>query len=735
MVLVCLLAAAAALGSAYQSTVAAQVDGVISAGTAGVPFAVPPSSAFSSPSSGSEMMPLLAAAARRARVNVFRLAAGYTRGGVPEITQFAFLTGPTRVFSAYSLRTGHWLTPAQTQTGHAFLSSSATGSPAQAGRLAAVAGGPLEQVRPLGDAYRWTWFAGHYTVEAKNLGAAERFLATFSQMVDRRLGLHGSARYTPSSFRGGQSNFVFPPGFGVPGYAFVGVLPPLTVGAAAVLAVVMLYASFSRAKRMAIMRLSGLSPLRIWWVVVGSVAVTTISACLVAVTLLTSIWGPGTGLTARALEAEVPAFAAVAAGSAVAWAYAARLRVAEGIKQRTHSGFVLGVNLVLKVAVLSAAALLSLGSWAAMSKTLGILKQIKGWSAPSSAFQRYGIFANFQIGRHMVDAVSGVAETGYVTGRWLYPYLDRRGAVLVEATQFKSAAHQTQSGQSGFPVLNVNRNYLRAFPVLAAGGSTVHVPETSSTVLLVPVRYRSDLGAILDQVRRQQPPWGFATSRSTKVVWIADQSLQTLDPLVSQHSHDRVTDPVVQVVTLQNTLPLGRAGATGGPDAALKIPLGSSLSRTYRSMLPELRSLRVADQFVGLDTIATADKAFVAQLRHELYLEVSVALAFLASGVLLDMACIAIVVARYRRVVLVRRLFGLGMLRTYPEWRNTLAATVAGQLAIGLLVVLGTGASAAFAWRLLAIAAAFTAVELVVSGLAVARTEQRTLSTALKEGV
>ena len=363
--LLCLAAAAAGVGRAHANAAATQVGGMIAApDRTGLSFTLPVSPAFSKPNSAHQYVPLIERAADRTQVNIFRTAVGYTLGDRPQVVQYVFLTGPTRLFSAYALRNGHWLTPSESQGHSAFLSSSgAAGRDGEVGRLGDLVGLPVVYIRPFSDQTADSFAAGEYFVEAPSAHRASAFLKVLSALL-----AGGAARTRPPTAPAGLAfgpDAPLPPNFAVPLAGIRYLLLPLQLALAVLMAVLLLYFGLAQGKRIGIMRLVGLGPVRIWWDLLGRLVTTVLVVAGSGVVIAAFLLDRGTfGLEAGALRQGLISGGLSVAATLVVLVYASRLNVPQAIKGNRRAGVVVTLNLGVKTGVLASGVLLSLTSWA-----------------------------------------------------------------------------------------------------------------------------------------------------------------------------------------------------------------------------------------------------------------------------------------------------------------------------------------------------------------------------------
>ena len=740
--LLCLAAAAAGVGRAYANAAATQVGGMIAApDRTGLSFTLPVSPAFSKPNSAHQYVPLIERAADRTQVNIFRTAVGYTLGDRPQVVQYVFLTGPTRLFSAYALRNGHWLTPSESQGHSAFLSSSgAAGRDGEVGRLGDLVGLPVVYIRPFSDQTADSFAAGEYFVETPSAHRASAFLKVLSALL-----AGGAARTRPPTAPAGLAfgpDAPLPPNFAVPLAGIRYLLLPLQLALAVLMAVLLLYFGLAQGKRIGIMRLVGLGPVRIWWDLLGRLVTTVLVVAGSGVVIAAFLLDRGTfGLEAGALRQGLISGGLSVAATLVVLVYASRLNVPQAIKGNRRAGVVVTLNLGVKTGVLASGVLLSLTSWANATAASDRLAEVRSHRSYSAAFGQFGVFRQ-TVGMHMLDYIQEpFSSEAYIEGRWLYPYLVSRGAVLINASSYEPGVPADT-----LRVLTVNTNYLRAFPLRSPSGERIYVPDTKALVLLLPVSDRAQVGALVTQVQRERalaastfpvPVSPALRHPPVRVLWYSDQRVQTLDPLVAPHYGSEVASPIIEVITLRNSTLLDRVPSLGGLDDPVKMPLAGSAAKTYARLLPELRSLHLAGDRSGLSSIRAAVFSYTAQLERSFLTSAATAACCVAMGLLLARASLSMIFARYQRRVIVRRLHGLSLVEANRELSWMVAATLLGEFAVCVAVASGTttGSGSGLAIALTRVAVGFvvvSAVEVALSAVTVRRRERNAIAAALK---
>lgn len=739
--ILCLLAAAVSVGRAYEQTAAAQVTRMVTAAAAiGSVFVIPVTPAFASPTSAEVYVPIIEAAASASHVNVFRTTLGYSHHDVPQIVQYIYLTGPTRFFQSFNLRSGHWLGIRATQHGSEFLSSEpGNRNPHQVGRLAELVGLPKVAIRPLNQASSTTYASGDYYVEASTPRQITRFLHTLATDIAAHRAPGAPAAQRPFPI---VQSANLPGEFAVPWAGLAFLLYPLQIALMALTAAVLWYFGAAQSKRIAIMRLSGHSPARIWWMLVGRFMLVVVFGSVLASVLAVYVLGNGTaGLASRALRTGFLSDVLALGASLTVWLYSHWQRVSNALKGRKRLALPITFTILSQTGVLAASVLLSLTSWTDATLASQRLHLLDEQATRAPAFSHYGLFTQ-SVGMHYLDYIQeAFPSEAYIEARSLYPYLNSRGALLINALGFEPGASVP------LPVLTVNPNYLRAFPLHTPSGKRIEVGDTRRIVLLLPETDRASLRRILAELTREEelypprvPIRGVAPTprRQVEVIWYSDQRVQTLDPLVAPLQGCRVANPVIEVATMSNSTLVERVPELGGIDTPLKVPLVGSAKHVYAQLLPELHRLHLAQNLSGLRSIRSAELDQIRSLRRTVLESAAVALACLLAGVLLSRASLTLIFSRYQRRVIVRRFHGLGLLRSYVEWSVILGATLLGAIIICLLYAthmatdMSSPALGVVLARVSVSFAAIATVEFVLSALFILRRERHVIAVLLK---
>ncbi len=657
LVFMVLLSAAAAAGAIVGAESAQQQQLRQAASGSGQAFAIPADDRLADPDA---VYAALNRAAVDAGVNVFRTVVDYAADGRQEVTHYVLITGPTRLFDSLSLDSGRWLTAEDSSHPGVFLSTDSSSSSAQVGVIRDLGGNSHTSFRALRSVFDLAPTAGAYTVEATGSGTAAEFLDALAVEASRAAGSPGL--FTAKTFQPAMGAIATSGGVGP---VLDAAQYMLVVAAAFAIA----FGVLREAKRAGVMKLLGAGPIRVWWALYGRMTAVTMAACIgLAVVASLLVRDSDAALAQSSGLAVVRVCAVMMGASAVACAYVVRAKTAEAVKNRKDTRAVFAVNNLLKatastVLIVTAASVsVQFASVSAERQHLGNWERARG----------YGVFLPLSSGYDMADQMAGADGMRHALTADLYPILNRDGALYVDASSFQPIPMGAPTPPPEvIQTMVVNPNYLAAFPVLDAKGDRIQVSEgTSDWIVLAPSRDRgreSEIRSYLGLVRQDpERPQG----RPIDIIWTQDgQQVFSFDPAINPDQGSNVTDPVIEVMTIANSLPLDRGNmVTGDPGGAVKVRLGDGGGpATLKGLMPDLERLNLDDNLRRLVTLDQVAAERIASLDLQIQV-MAIALAGMVGALLLLAAqAMSILFQHYSRRITVRRLQGYGLVRSSRE--------------------------------------------------------------------
>lgn len=640
----------------------------------GTRFTIPVQPVLSDPD---VVLKVLEQAADANQTNVLRTSRGYDAADQPLTTHYLYLGGDhTDLLSPFRLREGRLLTGTDTRTGDAFLATQDTGQAAQVGVLEDINHNDAVYVRPLAAALASLPAPGEYGVECAQPDACSQFLDQIREEFSR-LGAHivsDQLEETTTTVRGEISPAVTP---------WTWSLIWAVVVAVGILAA---FRQLYESKRTAVLALHGHSTLHAWFLVSGRVTLVTMLAAGAGTIAAAALVPGGTPAMAVTVAANVIGATSLAVMATLAsTAYIRTLNLPQALKNRKDTRLLVWLSLALKfgiataVIVMGATAAAQYGAMSAAQARLG------SWQATA----QYGVFVPKGVGLDLDELQTGGLASTSAEVHDLYPQLNSQGALFIDATQYETEA-LAHGPVDGFSWITVNPNYLAVYPITGENGKPVVVDDTTTDwILLVPSSLHDQARAITDSFQRsrtgdsttesaaslekrlfgQEVPAAIRNQR-VRVVWTADhQEVFAFNPEVAPEQGNRITDPIVAVMTTANSAGIDRMnGVSGSPGAAIKVKLvDGDAAATLTQLQGTLRRLNLDDNLTHLVTLN--DYAFVElQLAQEgLSDAVSKLLLTLALFVLIAVQSATLLFEQNARRVVVKRLHGLPFVRRHTH--------------------------------------------------------------------
>lgn len=712
------------------------------AGTStGTPFSIPVRPALTDPT---KVLDALEVAADRNHVNVLRTSWGYDAQEQPISTIYLYQSASqASLFENFRLSQGRSLTAEETRSDAAFMATGGSETAEQVGVIADIWHNDALFVRPLAAAFASLPAAGQYQVECGQPEECKNFLQDLAgnfkqfdpQFTTKLL------TDTTTLVRGQRS--------AADGLWTWGLIWAVVISVGILAAFRQLY----EAKRTAVLSLHGYSWVRSWFVVSGRLSLLTM---LIAGVLAIGAAALVPGVTAAAVVAVAANVAGTAALAVVATLvsaiYIRGLSPVQALKNRKDTRLLAGLSLGLKFVIASVLIVLGvnlIGQYQVMSAAAA---KLGSWAATS----QYGVFVPKSVGHDLVEAQTGGLASTSAEVHQLYPRLNEEGALYVDASEYETAALAQEQG--GRRSMTVNANYLAAYPILDADGLPVKVSDdTTDWILLVPAAMHDQAAEITAEFQasrsgteetesasvlekrlfgRTAPPE--IRDQRVRIIWIEDgQGVFAFDPEVAPDAGNRVSDPIISVITSANSLGVDRLnGVSGAAGSAIKVKLDNGdTAATLSRLQPTLRELQLDDNLnhlVTLNDYALADLQLAQQSVSDAAVALALAL-FLFCLVALQTA--TVLFEQNSRRIVVRRLHGYSFGRRHAEfllfwvlaWFGQAAVTVAA-----LVVADGRWGLPQPAPSLLLVVGVFAGVELLIAGGTLSLAERRRVPAILK---
>ncbi|WP_035297621.1 bacteriocin-associated integral membrane family protein [Brevibacillus thermoruber] len=652
------------------------------------PFTIPNYANFASPD---EMYPILLEAALETKVNLFRTHIDYSEDDEVRIHKYVLLTDNTRLFDSFRLKSGRFLTAEDTQQGNSFLSTAESGDKDQVGRIKSFGNHTLFEMKPLRFAYKHLPVEGRYFVEASEAQYKEFVERVINKIMAAKLVDQGTL-LTPEDFKG-QSNNSGEMEIEDDFFAYIRyVIFIITI-------FMLMYYMFNESKRIGVLKMHGLSNVRLWYVVVGR-WITVVFALAAVISILASLVIKDTTgqFMGSVFLSQLTSYVIVTLTSVIAYIFLSRIMIVDVIKNRKETNGIFALNTLLKTGCSLFLILVILSIWSQYHELRIKQENLKSWERSKD----YGVFYPVMVGNDLEDLEKGFTKTTVTQVTGLYPLLKRMGAVYIDADDYEQTS--LRLNKNGMRSISVNINYLQEFPVYDVNQNPVKISEdTSDWIVLVPEKYRSHEKEILNYITKSRKSRAEGDenlfhvevpdrvrNQALKIIWIANgQKIFSFNPEVFRTENNMIVDPIIQVVTEKNSLVADKANmmSGGGGRDPLKVKLiNRDTEQTLQALEPELKRLKLDDNLPSLITVEQYVLGQIYELQKQRNQLLFISLGLAAGLLVLVVQNLSIFFSKYQQRIIVRRLFGTGFFRTYKEYLWLLTATWVIQIGICFLM-------------------------------------------------
>ncbi|QSZ27661.1 DUF1430 domain-containing protein [Aceticella autotrophica] len=700
----------------------------------GKPFIIPNNPLFSNPN---EMYPILCEAANEHKVNIFRTNICYKANNQVEILKYVLLTSNTRFFDAFRLKSGRLLTAKDTQDSNAFISTVDTGDHNQIGIIREFGSSKLITIKPLKTAYEYLPVDGRYFVEASDNQVYAAFIKDFVNKVNKYYQQSYSAKYFQEASNSGA---------GLQVTTLIDYLKYINYAIFLTTLILLIYYIFYESKRIGIMKMHGLSNIRLWFIICGKL-ITIIFILTAAVSLLVALIIKDTTsqFVGSVIIFQFKAYLIMMAISIIPYIYISRIKISDAIKNRKDTNGIFTINMLLKMGCSILAVMVGLSIFSQYAEIRTKQENLKNWEQSKD----YGIFYPVNIGNDIEDVQQGSRKETAIEAVELYPVLNKMGAVLIDALSYEERALLMNKGTDNIRSIKVNPNYLQRFPVYDLHNQPVHISEdTCDWILLVPEKYYNRENEIMNYFHKdridaydaEEHCFGRLVPDSVKnqhikIIWLTNnQKIFSFNPKVFPAENNMIIDPIIQVITEKNSICADRVNLINGHGGSdpLKVKLiNRDTALTLRMLESELKRLKLDDNLQQLITVDQYVLQQIYDLQKWMNHLLLIIMGLIVGLLILMVQNLTIFFNKYQQKFIVRRLFGTGFFRTYKEYILLFTLTWIFQLLI-CLIVKPNGADDI---KLLALAAGIILIEVAASVIALLVIEQKNKVKILKGGI
>ncbi|WP_405107773.1 DUF1430 domain-containing protein [Paenibacillus sp. FSL K6-1217] len=702
--------------------------------TVGQEFVIPNLPGLASPE---EVYPILAAAAEASKVNILRAGINYRENDEVEIFKYILLTTSTDLFNHFKLNQGRYLTIADTQHTNFYLSTAHLEGSHQMGQIRDFGDNNRISIKPLRSSYDIFPVQGTYYAEVADDEAFNDFINLFVNKANdyyKKSNLLFTAEDFVTESNGDEMHMVT--------FPWITILTYLSYAIYGCAVVLLIYYLFNESRRIGILKMHGVSNIRVWFVLVGKL-ITSVFIFSVTVSFLLALLVKNTTyiFIYTVISNQLKVFLLLIILSLISHLYIMRIKIISIIKHYKYTNPIFVLNMLIKIGCSILLVLVGLSTWAEYTSINDKQHELKNWEHSKD----YGVLYPVNNG-YDGDRIFGRDSLFELTSHdELYFLLNKMGAILIETQSYEEDQLLLDRNWKGIRSIKANNNYLQEFPVLDIYNKAVQISEdTSDWVLLVPEKYRDKEEEIVsfflqmrknnmgnDQEFYKKVIPNRIKNQKINIKWISNnQKIFSFNPKVFPSEHNVIVDPIIEVVTEYNSVLTDRDSILGrGPGDPLKIKLiNRDPLLTYKMLEPKFKELKVDDNLKHLVTIDQYILEEIYQKQNAMKESLLTIVGLVSGFILLTTQNIIIYFNKNQHKLIVRRLFGTGFFRTYKEYVILFSLVWLVQIVICSVVNRGIEP------RMLIVAVILLLFDFIASSIAILLIEKKNKVKVLKGG-
>ncbi|PAE88706.1 DUF1430 domain-containing protein [Shouchella clausii] len=702
---------------------------------AGFSFTIPHSELFGP----YEVLPLLTEAAVDHNVNLLRDVQLLEEDNNIAFTTFVFLTRNSSFLGGIPLQAGSHLTIEETKDSNFILHSHRVPQDEESikGTIQTLGRSHTRIVQPLHHFPDYVSPFGTYHVEQTDSVSEEQFLKTLVDLFNGYLENHIAepVPLTADDFAVQTDQTPVSTTFDP---TYVQTLAWTLWG---ITGLVLMFYIMRNGKTVAIYSMHGFSLVQIWKALVGRVSMLLFFVCIVLLPIVATClfgWQPRY-LIVTFLAVTIPYVLVLG----LSWLFVysiSRSKLIDGIKNNSNTKLFLLVSQAAKAVALVAALAFLLQISDRITELEEVRHSLTDWDISKDYGEFYPHLEGYDSDEY--ERGTGIERTSNIITEKLYPVLNADGAIYIDTDSYQedTLIFDAQHNPDMIRSIRVNPNYLRMFPVVDEHQQTVVIDEEETDrVLLVPHQYKGKEDEIVSYFKEVYASWltieryqseqfSHLHEQDFHIVWLADQqSVFSFNIDVFPEENNMIIDPIIEVVTENNSYPLDRdffRGSIGNDPLKVKL-LDQSTAKTYEHYLPLLRDLQLEDNAKHLVTINEQAQKDISEIQRALTLDTILFVLTATIALFMIVQTSHLLFAQHKKRFLLRRFFGHSLLRAY---RNVLFWTLTTWI-----VILSTALYRYSGYQdLTIITLALFLAEVVVTLVVLTRLEQKNKVSILK---
>ncbi len=387
-----------------------------------------------------------------------------------------------------------------------------------------------------------------------------------------------------------------------------------------IFALLCIFYAVNSSKKIGILKLVGFNNIHIWSTfisdILGVIAMFTIILDIMYLWLLEN---NTSNFMFSLIKIEIIILLLLLMTSSLIYWIIKRNRISNLVKNKQSVKHVIMLTYGIKCFILFILVFLSTGIGTGLTLAIDEYRKMKDWEAISE----WGVLVNIEVGNDSASIRQGATLLDKDFAEF-YSYLNEQGAIYARASEFPphvrfKTKYNKQTGSYGYAdyfdptivpqsytltTLNINPNYLKAYPVLDNNGEAISVEETEERLILIPESkqsertiieelYKAKYIAALKSVENRHGIYNddIPNVQIRSILYKEDKKGYFAFSTDYEHQKYVVHNPIFEVLTENNMTLLEKSIIQEqGINAPLKVNLQNKTSKEFNSELPFITS-------------------------------------------------------------------------------------------------------------------------------------------------
>lgn len=617
--------------------------------------------------SNPHMYKIITKTAKEKNANLFRSSVTSNKYGKLEDVKYVLINNKTNFYDAFDFYNKDIK---KNISGGEFYSTDNSNDSNQLGRLKDFGRNDIYSIRSFENLFNSLSVSGVYYAELPKGVSIDDFLETLCRNIKKDLNIK---KYKVSDFKISEK----PENHSLREPA--GILNILNLMVIILSIIIITFFVLKDSKKISIYKLNGISNTKIWYELIQKHMNKTYLFISIFTVLSSMLFKLPFSFVMTLILKQIMFYFIFTVFLLIPLAFILKTNLALNIKAKENDKYLIISNIIIKILFISIIASSGVKIVLNTKTFIKDYNNVSKWEVSKD----YGVLQPTLIGN---DDFNDPAHLTDLTGK-LYSFANKNGALFVNATRYEDNA-EFEPGYNYFLTMGVNPNYLDKFSVKDMNGKDVKVSESeTSYIVLAPEKYKDKDKKLIDDVIdiregnylyeedfiKDKIKKEDFMKQEIKIIWIKnDQEVFSFNPEVWKNNNNMIKDPIIEVITENNSLVTERDGIWGGGgDTPLKVKLiNNDTIETYNHLLPMLQEVGLDDNLPSVLNINELILAQIKELKESIIYSLTMSIILFACFLIISIQNTTIIFNKYKQKFIIKRSFGVDIFNSYKEIFN-----------------------------------------------------------------